>query len=341
MNQSSTRLCAMAMTLLLLTLPCPAQTAKDQIRSETERLKQMLPSLGLSEDESKQYEQELSQAEAALGGGYVYFGLYKAGRMWTLLRPLAYSKSKAEIEKHGVEAFEKEWRRLAGELAQKEKRLLAKPQLAAAAVALMDYSITQVRPYHQSGRLYGLNTTIGNGLYYLGQARANLDFALFCQGLGLKAAGGTIKLRSMDAELAALEAEIVKAFDRPEAAPNQRAYIVAHSVLKISLDLNREKRLAGALHAYLETCRAFYGITATEVDEKEIPGMKSQLDSFRSRFSSGGRDHSIGLIQWERVRFALDRAAEGNIDKDELKRAAVILRHVLPRYFKFMERSLM
>lgn len=327
----------MAIILLLLTIPCRGQTASDQISSETGRLKQMLGSLGLSEDESKQYEQELGQAETALGAGYVYFGLYKTSRMWTALQPLAFSKSKAEIEKQGVAAFEKEWRRLGVELAQKEKRLTARPQLAAAALALMDYSLTQVQPYHQSGRLYGLNTTIGNGLYYMGQARTNLDFALFCQGIGLKAKGSAIKLRPLDAELATMEAEIVKAFNRPEAATNQRAYIVAHSVLKIALDLDREKRLAGALHAYLETCRAFYGITATEFDEKEIPEMKSRLDSFRSRLSSGDRDHSIGLIQWERVSFALDRAAEGRIDKDEMKRAAVILNHVLPRYFKFIE----
>jgi hypothetical protein len=203
----------------------------------------------------------------------------------------------------------------------------------------MDYSLTQVRPYHKSGRLYGLNTTISNGLYYLGQARTNLDFALFCRNLGLKAVGGAIRLRSMDAELAELEAEIVRAFNSPQAAANQRAYIVAHAVLKIALDLNSEKRLAGALHAYLETCRAFYAITVTGFDEKEIPEMKSQLDSFRSRFLSGDRDHSIGLIQWERARFALDRAAEGRIDKEELKRASVIIRHVLPRYFKFIERA--
>ncbi len=323
--------------ILLLTLPCRGQTAKDEIRLETARLKQQLGSLSLSESESKQYGQELDQTETALGAGYIYFGLYKASRIWATLRSLGYSKSKAEIEKQGVEAFEKEWRRLGGELAQKEKRFTAPRQLAAAARALMDYSLTQVRPYHKSGRLYGLNTTIGNGLYYLGQARTNLDFALFCHGLGLKAAGSAIRLRPMDAELALLESEIVKAFDRPESAPNQRAYIVAHSVLKIALDLNREKRLAGALHAYLETCRAFYGITASAFDEKEIPEMKSQLDSFRSRFSSGKRDHSIGLIQWERVRFALDRADEGHIDKDELRRAAVILNHVLPRYFKFIE----
>ncbi|HEY7547484.1 MAG TPA: hypothetical protein VID27_21485, partial [Blastocatellia bacterium] len=219
----------------------------------------------------------------------------------------------------------------------KEKRIAARPQLAAAAAALMDYSLTQVRPYYKSGRLYGLNTTVGNGLYYLGQAQTNLDFALFCNRLGLKAVGTAIRLRPLDAELAALEAEIVEAFDRPESAPNQRAYIVAHSVLKIALDLNREKRLAGALHAYLETCRAFYAITTTDVNEKEISEMKSQLDSFRSRFSSGDRDHSIGLIQWERARFSLDRADRGDIDKDELKRASVILKYVLPRYFKFIE----
>jgi hypothetical protein len=93
--------------ILLLTLPCHGQTASDEIRSETGRLKQILPSLGLSEDELKQYEQELDQAESALGAGYVYFGLYKASRMWAAIQPFAYRKSKTEIEQQGAEAFEK------------------------------------------------------------------------------------------------------------------------------------------------------------------------------------------------------------------------------------------
>jgi hypothetical protein len=336
----SIKQCITALCLLLfLSMSCLGQDLKEQMSAETQRLKKVLSTLNLSEEEAKNLKSIFKLTEDALQSGHLYLGLYRLQRAREFVMAFEYSKSKAEIEKLGVDGFEKEWQRLGQEMAEKERLLNTRRpvQLPLIARALTESSLSQVQPYYQSGRLYGLNTTIGSGFIYLGLASANLDFVQFCRQLGLTSKGVVRGLRSLEPELTSLEAQVVKAFGQPEAASQQVLYIRANATLKLAADLNREKRFAGALYKYLEACREFAAVSATDPDAQRLDLIRSQIELFRTRLSSGNTDHSLGLFYLEMAQSALASGNESPGNKEDLKKAATVIEQVLPTYFKLID----
>jgi hypothetical protein len=333
--------------LILLVLGFPqishAQTAGEQILAETNRLGRVLSSLKLSDEDRKLRADALGSVRQNLQSGNLYLSLYRLQPFWVEIGAQAYAASRAEVEAKGTEAFEKEWQRLGLELNEKQERLarISTGGSPAAVVALSESALTQVRPYYQSGRLYGLNTTIASGLYYMGLAPANLDFAIFCRGLRLTQNGKPLKYGALKPELARLEAEILESFRRMESSDNQPQFNRLNSTLKMALELDREGRGAGALLKYLEATLFLHLLTTPQADANLLPGLIEQSRLMESRLKKagaggGGGDHSIGLIYFEMAQSALDEAARGRPDKDRFKRAVVIMDRVLPRYFEIM-----
>jgi len=245
-----------------------------------------------------------------------------------------YLRARGGIEQKGPDAFEEEWRRLGLELDHREKVLaLGQSQQSVALIlGLIEASKIQVRPYYRSGRLYGLNTTIRDGLYYLGLAPANLDFALLCQQLQIVRTGPLIRLRSLGPELVELETETIQSYKR-NGVVSQPRYNLINSTLKMAWELNREAMYAGALLRYFEAALDLGLVITPKVEAKELPRLTARNTSFGRRLKAGAADHSIGLLYWEMARSALDSAATGNLN--EIQRAAVILDRVLPLYFEY------
>jgi hypothetical protein len=307
---------------------CVAQTAAAQITAENAHLKQALPTLGLSATDTAAYAQQLKLIDTATQSGNLFQGMYYLQRARVELMTFEYVQSKADVEKQGTAAFENEWRRVGQELAMKERLLATKTNLSlpAAVKAMVESSLTQVQPYYQSSRLYGRNTTIGDGLYYLGVAPANLDFALFCQQLKFEKPKSAPKLGSIETEISALEAAAVKAFQDPDNTEKQRAFIQISSTLKMARELNEEKRFAGALKTYLDALLDFGLVRASAPDAERSAELKKEAAKFRTLFSSSPTDQTIGLIY---IEMAL--AADGDLG---LQRAAVIVEKLLPSYLK-------
>lgn len=328
------------LVFLALALPqaSQAQTSVNRILAETNRLEKTLSSLKLSEDETKARAAAIASVRQILQSGQLYLGLYRLQPVWVEIMAQAYAASKAEIEQQGNDAFEKEWQRLGLELTEKEKRLAAASSgnSPAATDALVESALTQVRPYYQSGKLYGLNTTIRNGLFYMGLAPAHIDFAIFCRELRLQPQAKPLKFRSLNPELTKLEAEILESYRLMDSSDNQPQFIRLNSSLKMAMELDREGRFAGALLKYLETVLFLSLLKAPPPDAKDLPRLVEQSRVMEGRLKKSGIDHSIGLIFIESAQGSLEEAARGRPDLERLKRATVIIDRLLPRYFELV-----
>lgn len=179
--------CVLISFVVPLGLPraCAAQGEREQVAGSITRLEKVLSSLNLPEAEAKRLGADFDESKRALDAGHLFYGLYRLQASWADVQAREYVNARGAIVKEGAEAFESEWKRLGLVLDEKEKRLAGNTvrRSPAAVRALAESALTQVRPYYQSGRLYGLNTTIDNGLYYLGLSQALLDYALCCQSL--------------------------------------------------------------------------------------------------------------------------------------------------------------
>lgn len=343
MSIQTRRAACAALLLLFPTLAFPAvtkaQTATTMIQAETLRLERLLATLKVSDEDKAMRASALAAIRQNLQTGNLYLALYRLQPLWAELSAQSYAASQAGIEAKGAEAFEQEWQRMKGEIEEKEKRLAAMPAAGSSAAieALIESSLTQVRPYHQSGRLYGLNTTIANGLFYLGLAPAYLDFALFCRGLKLYESAKTLKHRPLAPELEKLEASILESYKRMDSSESQPQFIRLNSNLKMAVELEREGRTRGALLKYLETLLFLHLVPAQpQVDAKELTRLVEAARALELRLKSGAEDNSIAQIFFESAGSALDDARRGKTDEERLRRARVLLDKVLPRYFEIV-----
>lgn len=322
----------------LLSIPpaALAQQPADQIIAEINRTKQTAASIKLHEENSRQYLIELETAEQYLKSGYLLTSLYQLQLVQLGLMSDEYRLARSELQKKGIDAFEQDWRKLGTQLADRERRVSYKqsPRLPAAVKAMIESALTQIQPYYVSGRLYALNTTINDGLVYLGRSSACVDFALFGQRLRFTQTP-PLRLRSLAPELTKLEAEVVRAFSQPGATSQQPSYIRTNVTLKMAQELDKEKRYYGALHQYLAASRAFAAITIPEA-LPPISELKSESEKVRARLASSNIDNSIGLLYWQLAQSSIDRAAQGINEQENLKRATVIFRGVMPRYFDYI-----
>lgn len=339
----------LAILCLFFFLPpvCRGQQVNEQVRAATARLKQTLATLKIpddlksSDDTIKTYTDALNVVEDALRSGQINLALFRLGSSWEAVMAFQYCDSKAAVEKQGVAAFEKEWQKAGKQFAEKEKILASGSSraLPAAVKAFIESSGNQARPFYDSSKAYGLNSTINSGLYYLGSSLADLDFAIFCQQLLFDNLRPAPKLRSLEPEIKELEAATVTAFRNIGADTDQGPFYSVSSGLKAAEELNRAGRFNGALLKYLEASLYFGFINPTPQGASRLNELKQLSESSAKRLNVADTDHSIGLTYWERAQAALARAEAGEALQLNLRRASVILEQVLPRYFKYMGES--
>src|SRR5215204_949731 len=200
--------------ILLLASITYSQDAKKQISVITDEVEKQLSTLKVSNDLNQLCTKDIADTRAYLKSENFYLSLYTIRTCKLELDSLSYAASKAEIEKKGMDAFEQEWRQLGSSLSDKENRVavtIAK-RPAAVAIGLAQVSQVQTRPYYQSGRLFAVNSSLSEGLYYLGRAPSNLDFAIFLRRLNFPQSKTPVAFRSSEPELAKLETAILKTY---------------------------------------------------------------------------------------------------------------------------------
>ena len=325
----------LCLSVASVVLAQPTRLTKDStasaILAEVSRLKDALAALKLPAAEAENFSSLLSRSERAAQSGHVFLSLHILQYAAPSIAGSEYLKSKAEIAKGGQTAFEQEWQRFGTELAARQRKLIVAQHLPLAVQAIIERSLTQVQPNYQASRLYAAETSVENGLYYLGLVKGQLDFVTFCRGLKFDAPAIAKPLRSFAPELATLEKEVLDAYRQFDTPEQHSAFIRVNSSLKVAQDLERERRYSGAWLQGLEARRALTAMSASSAENHTAAGLRAQSENFRAQLLNSQTDHSIGWLYWQ--------MAEAALATDDLKQANVVLHHVLPLYFQSLTRN--
>jgi hypothetical protein len=326
--------------ILLLASSCLGQDPAKQLSEITNDVEKQLSSLKVSADLKQQCTADIAEARADLKPGNLYLSLYTIRTCQLELAALAYAQAKPDLANKGAEAFEAEWRQLGSSLTAKENILSDRTtKLPAVIVALADVSQSQARPYYQSGKLFALNSNMSEGIYYLGRAPANLDFAIMCRNLHFsRPKKASAEFRSPQPELAKLEATVLRTYKTADVSTQQAQYNRLNSNLKIAGELNRASMFEGALLKYLES-RLYFGLLITTAEKEDVQHLRERTKEVEKLLTSDKFDHSIGLLFWQMADRSLNPEGKAEPSASQIKRAVVILNVVLPSYFDYLKET--
>ena len=311
-----------------------------QIAAQIERLERVLNAAPASEQTAREL-QRLRQSRKALEAGYLYASLYDLQPVMVAVAVRQYTESRRELDKAGFDAFDREWQAVGPQLSQQEGKLTdaGVNALPAAVRALVQSAQEQSRSLYQAARLYGRETTTPYGLYYIGEARGFLDFAVWSAGLPFPRSPLRQVSRSPEKEIAGLEGELLQSYQRPDAAKQQGQFNEVSAQLKFAGDLNRKGKPLAALQTYLDASLMFALMDAPTVGASDFAKLQSEGRELKARLDKGQQDQSVGQMYWEIAESNLAAPAGDRQAEREARRAAVILEKVLPRYFQYAERG--
>ena len=326
--------------LLILSVAAWAQEPAKQLFAVTSQIETQLATLKVGDDLKKQCANDIADARTNLKLGNLYLSLYTIRTCQLELASLAYAQANADLSKKGADAFEAEWRQLGTVLTSKEATLANRiTKLPAVVAALADVSQSQARPYYQSGRLFALNSNMDEGIYYMGRAPANLDFAIFCRALNLsRPKKSTSEFRSPKPELTKLETTALRTYKSADLSSQQAQYNRLNSNLKIANELNQASMFEGALLKYLES-ELYFGLLITTAEKEDMDHLRARTRELQKQLTSDKLDHSIGLLWWQMAERALNPQGSDAPTPAQIKRAVVILNKVLPAYFDYLKET--
>ncbi len=233
-------------------------------------------------------------------------------------------------------AFEAEWARLGKTM----RNDLESPSSAAfdgvqpAAVrALAEAAAPQVRIYYEASLEYGRNTMAINGLFYLGAAQAQRDFAALCRSLSSPSTGRAPPMRALGTEMDALERDLLAVYRPPVSIDRHTEFILASGRLKEARELDAAGLRYGELLRYLEAALRFAPLRPAPAPALEPSALEARLRDLESRLAADGLDHSLGRLFLEAAQADLAAPAPG---KGPVI-AAAIAADVLPRYLAALE----
>jgi hypothetical protein len=269
----------------------------------------------------------LARAEDALRAGRRFLALLRLAEASEYLSAAVYVTDRPTEQRKGMAAFETEWSRvgnvLRDEVGAPSPDAFSEVRLAAIR-ALGEAVLPQVRVYYEASLEYGRNTMPDAGLFYLGSALAQRDFARFCRTLPLPASPGKAPpVRAIGAEIEALERELLSAYRPPASIDDHTTFIRASATLKEARELNAAGLRYGALLRYLQASVRMAPLRIAAIAPKP-EDLGSRTRALAQRLSTGDVDHSLG-------RLFLEMAASEPALSD------TIVADVLPRYFSALE----
>lgn len=317
----------LSLLIVAVSFNCFAQ--KQLIADEVAKLQQARNELDPKNDNSG-FDVQIKDLENDLSANRLFSSLYKLQNLWLGVESFNYNEKKSLVVQDKLPLLEIEWKKMGDELNGKEKRFssVAINKLPALARAIIEASRHRSKPLYQSSILYGKNTNPNQGLYYIGNAQANIDLALFTQNLRFSAKKTNLKFDSLEKELDQLEREIIEAY-RTSTPEEQTRYNAINAALKLAQELNERSWFEGAMLKYLDVVSAFGLLKNPSVNSNEIPAMKTKLAEKLTELNKSNFDHSLGITYLEIAQGIL---ANEKVSETDLKRVKVILETVLPKY---------
>jgi hypothetical protein len=301
----------------LLVAAVPAQTPAGRLPGEMDQVRAQLSAA--SDSERAPMLARLDRAKTALEAERPLLALYLMEAPWKAARSFTFVKASSGVT--SPELFAGKWtstgepRPQAASGGSRRRPALLE---ALAAAAETRAPIT----YHAS-RFYGDDAGLEGGLYYLGESQAEVQWAAFVRSLDVPASAAAPPLRSIAAEIGALDVEMTTAYETMDRA-NHSTYIGASAALKQARTLDERRQFGGALFQYLLSRYLFAplrGPAARDATAERIRESAATLDATI--------DNSIAEL-------FLQLAAEGAAgDLAAQKRgAAAAIEDVVPAYLR-------
>ena len=302
----------------LLAAAVPAQDVPTRrLAAEMDQVRTQLAAA--AENERAPMLARLDRAKTALDAERPLLALYLMEAPWKAARSFAFVNASSAVT--SSELFAKKWTSVGEPRPQPGSTAGARrPALldALAAAAETRAPIT----YHAS-RFYGDDAGLSGGLYYLGEAQAEVQFAAFVRSLNVPASASAPPLRSIAAEIAALDVEMTTAYETMERASHS-TYIVASAALKQARTLDERRQFGGALFQYLLSRYLFAPLRGPAAQDATVERIRQSAATLDPKI-----DNSIAEL-------FLQLAAEGVAgDVAAQKRgAAAAIEDVIPAYLR-------
>ena len=326
------------LTICLLAIPCAAEDATPQIKSQIDSLQQSLKDRPVSTPDIPEAGDRIKEAikasDDALEAGRLYLSLEKLSQAMDLLHGARAVMDKTETVKSGLPAFEAEWGKASLQLTafdeQAKKHDWARGSLAIRAVA--ETAQGRSIPLLEGARGFATANGPKDGLFYLGEGEGEAEFARFCSTLNTSRKPAKFALRSFLPELYALQEKTNAAFQPPRSIDQHTRFIMLNSALKLARELDASRSYAGALYQYLEATRNYGMLFAAPVEDRKQVELKSSVAAARKQWETSGSDDSLAMLFVERAESYVAHPDGSAPTADEWRSAQIILDQVLPAY---------
>lgn len=325
-------------------LPAASQDASSQVRLEIARLERAVSGKPASDPDWKEAKTSLlgtlSQARRSLDAGRLYLSLEELEEARTSFRALETTKQGAGASKNGVPGFESEWRQARTALSALDGKARAHPWGTAPAAlrALAETAEGQTTILLEASRSYAGITNAGAGFYYLGQAKAAAESAIFCSSLQSSRVAAPLPLRSVSPEIRQLQERTVAAFTPPRSIQLHTEFIRLNATIKLAGELDAAGLQAGALYQYLDAVGQLSRLDATSPDAARRSALRGEIAALDRQLRGSGADDSIARLFLERAEEHLAGSSKGAAPSgDDWKATAVLVERVLPAYFAFLK----
>jgi hypothetical protein len=332
--------------LLIMTLPAAGQQAASQIRTEIQRVQQAVKSRPIADPDfpniSTVIEDQLKSASAALDAGWMYLSLEKLGPAVDLLQGVrAVADKKAEMVKDGLPAYEVEWKKVSLSLNKWEQDSRGRDwsNAPAAVRALSETSDAMAVPLMDGARAFATAIQAKDGLFNLGQAQGEAEFAQFCASLCFARKASALPLRSLLPELQSLQEKTNAAFVPERSIELHTRFIQLNSTIKLAQDLDAARSYSGALYQYLKAVLHYGLLTAVPPDSQAQSALKLAIARAQEKLEASERDDSIAQLCVEWAASLVAHAGDRAPGADDWTTAKVIIEQVLPAYFATFEPS--
>ena len=324
---------------MLLALPAAGQDAASAIRGEAERLQHFLKDKPISNPDFPNASttiadglKEVIQGESA---GRLYISLEKMGQMTDFLYGVRATVDKAEAVKPGLPAYEAEWEKVSSSVNAIDREAREKDwnDSRLAVRALSETAWGMAIPLLEGARGFAVSMQPKDGLFNLGEAQGQAEFAALCATLHLPRQAAPYPLRSLLPEIETVQEKTNAAFQPPRSIDLHTLFMALNSALKQARDLDATRSYAGALYQYLYAVGYYGMLDAAAPDSSQQAALKGALAAARQKFDGSQRDDSIAQLFLEKAESQVAHFDGSAPSADDWRIAKVIVDQVLPAYF--------
>ena len=323
---------------LTLALPVAGQDAVSQIKAEVERLQQSLKDKPLLDPDFRDLNTmaagQLNSASEALSAGWLYLSLERLNQAMDLIQGAQFTvEKKAATIEGGMPAYESEWSKASLGLTALDPRKAKWNDAPAAVRALAETAQQRTRPLLDGGRGFAVSTGPKDGLFYLGEAQGQAEFARLCSSWNMHRKRGPALWRSLLRELQNLQVKTNAAFVPPRSIQLHSRFIALNSTINLARELDAARSYYGALYQYLEAVRHYAMLDAPPVDAARQTELKIGVEALLKKLDASERDDSIARLFAERAASHVSPPGGSTPTADDLRSAQVIIDQVIPAYY--------